>query len=74
MLDANDDRPAAAVAAATTALLLCAAADEVVAYACEVARACTDVEHARGGTVEQVREEELSCVCVLFLQCIRMDV
>ena len=60
MLDADDDSSAA--------LLLCAAADEVVAYACEVARAGADVEHARGGTVEQVREEELGCVCVLFLQ------
>ena len=60
MLDADDDSSAA--------LLLCAAADEVVAYACEVARAGADVEHARGGTVEQVREEKLGCVCVLFLQ------
>lgn len=62
MLDADDDSSAALL------LLLCAAADEVVAYACEVARAGADVEHARGGTVEQVREEELGCVCVLFLQ------
>ena len=62
MLDADDDSPAALL------LLPCAAADEVVAYACEVARAGADVEHARGGTVEQVREEELGCVCVLFLQ------
>ena len=60
MLDADDDSSAA--------LLLCAAADEVVAYACEVARAGADVEYAWGGTVEQVREEKLGCVCVLFLR------
>ena len=64
MLDADDDSSAALL----LLLLLCAAADEVVAYACEVARAGADVEHARGGTVEQVREEKLGCVCVLFLQ------
>ena len=64
MLDADDDSSAALL----LLLLLCAAADEVVAYACEVARAGADVEHAWGGTVEQVREEKLGCVCVLFLQ------
>jgi hypothetical protein len=62
VLDADDDSSAALL------LLLCAAADEVVAYACEVARAGADVEYAWGGTVEQVREEKLGCVCVLFLR------
>jgi hypothetical protein len=59
VLDADDDGATAAAAAA-------AAADEVVAYACEIARAGADVEDARAaGTVAQVREEELGRVGVL---------
>jgi hypothetical protein len=47
-------------------------ADEVVEYTCEIARASADVEYARacatGGTVAQIREEELGCVRVLFCE------
>lgn len=63
VLDADDG-----VCAATAAALL-HPADEVVAHARKVARACADVEHARAGTVAQIREEELGCVRVLCFFC-----
>lgn len=76
VLDADDGTgTGAGAAAAATAT----AADEVVAYACEVARAGADVEHARAaaaGTVVQIREEELGCVRVLLWcgVCVYMEV
>lgn len=63
MLDADDGVRAATTTTAAAALLH--PADEVVAHARKVARACADVEHARAGTVAQIREEELGCVRVL---------
>ncbi len=59
-----------------SSLLLCLSllrvADEVVEYTCEIARASADVEYTRagatGGTVAQIREEELGCVRVLFCE------
>ena len=64
MLDADDDGARARVTGAGAVLLQ--AADEVIAHARKVARSGADVEHARCGTVAQIREEELGRVSVLF--------
>jgi hypothetical protein len=66
VLDADDDGARARARVAGARAVLLQAADEVIAHARKVARSGADVEHARCGTVAQIREEELGRVSVLF--------